>query len=66
MIGTVILWLYWPSFNAGQTEGAQQARIVINTYLSIAASCATAFLCSKAIHRGTRFDMEHAQNATLA
>ena len=31
MIGTIILWLYWPSFNAAQTAGAQQARVVINT-----------------------------------
>uniref|UniRef100_A0A1I8G5P9 Ammonium_transp domain-containing protein n=1 Tax=Macrostomum lignano TaxID=282301 RepID=A0A1I8G5P9_9PLAT len=33
MIGTIFLWLYWPSFNAGLAVGDDKHRAVINTYL---------------------------------
>ena len=33
MVGTVFLWMFWPSFNAGATaEGDAQMRAIINTY----------------------------------
>lgn len=68
MIGTLFLWMYWPSFNAALvgTEGFQQERAVLNTVLSIAASCASAFLASKVMSHTKKFDMVHVQNATLA
>ncbi|OWZ09675.1 Ammonium Transporter (Amt) protein [Phytophthora megakarya] len=68
MIGTLFLWMYWPSFNAALvgTDGFQQERAIMNTVLSIAASCASAFAASKMMSHTKKFDMVHVQNATLA
>ncbi|KAL7685329.1 putative blood group Rhesus C/E/D polypeptide, ammonium transporter AmtB-like protein [Plasmopara halstedii] len=68
IIGTLFLWMYWPSFNAAlvSTDGFQQERAVINTVLSIAASCASTFVASKMFSHTKKFDMVHLQNATLA
>ena len=65
MIGTLFLWMYWPSFNAGLTTGAEQQRAIVNTVLSIGSSALAAFLASRAL-RGGKFEMEDVQNATLA
>nr|CAH0108907.1 unnamed protein product [Daphnia galeata] len=43
-VGTMFLWLLWPSFNACLAKGdAEQFRAIINTYYSLSASCVTAF-----------------------
>ena len=46
LLGTVILWVFWPSFNALLASGAAQHRAVINTYLSLMASTVTTFVVS--------------------
>lgn len=66
MIGTLFLWCFWPSFNAALAGGDDQHRAVINTYLSLAASCVATFAISALIHKQGKFTMEHVQNATLA
>ena len=66
MLGTLLLFCFWPSFNGALLAGDAQARAAINSTLSICASVATAFAVSKAIHGGRFFDMEHVQNAVLA
>ncbi|XP_061193110.1 ammonium transporter Rh type A-like [Saccostrea echinata] len=66
MIGTVFLWLYWPSFNGGAVEGDQQHRAVINTYLSLLACTVTTFIISSLVDKRGKFEMVHIQNATLA
>jgi ammonium transporter Rh len=67
MVGTLFLFLFWPSFNAALIEDpASAGRAVINTTLSICGSVVVAFALSKAIHGGVFLDMEHIQNATLA
>ncbi|RLN61623.1 hypothetical protein BBJ28_00013939 [Nothophytophthora sp. Chile5] len=68
MIGTLFLWVYWPSFNAAMAPSAdfRQERAVVNTVLSIAASCAVAFATSQIVTQVKKFDMIHVQNATLA
>jgi ammonium transporter Rh len=66
MIGTLFLFVFWPSFNAATLIGSAQERAVINTTLAICASALTAFALSRSIHKGLFFDMEHVQNATLA
>lgn len=66
MIGTVFLWIYWPSFNGGAAPGEDQHRAIINTYLALAASCATAFAISSMVDSDKKFDMVHIQNSTLA
>lgn len=68
MIGTLFLWMYWPSFNAAMVpdDGFRQERAVVNTVFSIAASCASAFAATQLLTSVRKFDMVHLQNATLA
>jgi len=67
MMGTVFLWMFWPSFNgSGAAVGDAQMRAVINTYLSLCVSCISAFAVSALVNPQKRFCMEHIQNATLA
>jgi len=63
-IGTVFLWMYWPSFNGALAIGAQQHRVVMNTVLALCACCVTAVVVSRFI-KG-KIDMEVMLNATLA
>jgi len=67
MIGTIFLWMYWPSFNGGLLgPGPQQHRALINTYFSLAACCVVTFAVSPLVEKKNRIDMVHVQNATLA
>ncbi|CAL7939452.1 unnamed protein product [Xylocopa violacea] len=66
MIGTVFLWLFWPSFNSAALEGDDQQRAIINTLLSISASCVIAFATSALVTKDSKFNMVHIQNSTLA
>ncbi|KAL5019942.1 hypothetical protein ScPMuIL_002834 [Solemya velum] len=66
MIGTIFLWLFWPSFNSALAAGDDQHRAVINTYLALAACCMTTFAISSLVDKHGKFDMVHIQNATLA
>ncbi|XP_053694959.1 ammonium transporter Rh type A [Sabethes cyaneus] len=66
MIGTIFLWIFWPSFNSALVDGAQQERAIINTYLSLAACTVTAFVVSGLVSHEKKFDMVHVQNSTLA
>ncbi|XP_012224503.2 ammonium transporter Rh type A [Linepithema humile] len=66
MIGTVFLWLFWPSFNSAGLTGDDQQRAIINTLLSISASCVITFAVSALVSKNNRFDMVHIQNSTLA
>jgi ammonium transporter Rh len=65
MIGTLFLFCFWPSFNAGVGTGVDRLRAVVNTYISICASVIGAFLMSSVVKKG-KFEMTHIQNATLA
>ncbi|XP_026280419.2 ammonium transporter Rh type B isoform X2 [Frankliniella occidentalis] len=66
MIGTVFLWLFWPSFNGGLASGHARHRAVINTYLALASGCVVAYAVSSLSQRAGKFNMVHVQNATLA
>eukprot|EP00475_Leptophrys_vorax_P004965 TRINITY_DN1298_c0_g1_i1.p1 TRINITY_DN1298_c0_g1~~TRINITY_DN1298_c0_g1_i1.p1 ORF type:complete len:479 (+),score=117.87 TRINITY_DN1298_c0_g1_i1:84-1439(+) len=65
MVGTVFLFIYWPSFNAAVFGGYQQSRAIINTILALTSSAMCAFFVSNILHKG-KFNMVHIQNSTLA
>ncbi|XP_037088885.1 ammonium transporter Rh type A-like [Pollicipes pollicipes] len=66
MIGTLFLWCFWPSFNSALAVSDDQHRGIINTYLSLAASCVVSFAVSALMSKEGKTTMEHVQNATLA
>nr|XP_061812098.1 ammonium transporter Rh type B-like [Nerophis lumbriciformis] len=67
MIGTIYLWMFWPSFNSAITaHGDDQHRTALNTYYSLAAcTLATYGMSALTAHDG-KLDMVHIQNAALA
>nr|XP_011755172.1 ammonium transporter Rh type A isoform X2 [Macaca nemestrina] len=67
MIGTLFLWMFWPSFNSAIAEpGDKQSRAIVNTYFSLVACVVTAFAFSSLVERRGKLNMVHIQNATLA
>jgi ammonium transporter Rh len=70
MIGTLFLWVFWPSFNSGNlvvgtdSQEILRMRVIINTVFSLTGSCLTAISLSKFM-RG-KFEIEDVLNATLA
>jgi len=66
MIGTLFLWMFWPSFNGALALESQQHRVVINTVLALSASCISAFIFDSLMRPHRKFDMVSIQNATLA
>ncbi|KAL5291951.1 RHCG family protein [Megaselia abdita] len=66
MIGTLFLWIFWPSFNSALADGADAERAIINTYLSLAAATVTTFVLSAIVSHENKLDMVHVQNSTLA
>ncbi|XP_075454695.1 ammonium transporter Rh type A [Ascaphus truei] len=67
MIGTLFLWMFWPSFNSAIADiGIHQEMAIINTYFSLAACVLTAYAFSSLVEHKGKLDMVHIQNATLA
>mmetsp|Transcript_14533 Transcript_14533/g.20718 ORF Transcript_14533/g.20718 Transcript_14533/m.20718 type:complete len:471 (+) Transcript_14533:103-1515(+) len=67
LIGTTLLWVYWPSF-VGATEtgnAVYEPRCTIHTVLALIGSTASAFYFSQKQNKG-KFDPVHIQNSTLA
>jgi len=65
MVGTIFLWMFWPSFNGALADPVSQQRVIVNTVLSLCGSCIGAFLFSQILREG-KFSMVDIQNATLA
>ncbi|ETO07715.1 ammonium transporter Rh type A, partial [Reticulomyxa filosa] len=79
MIGTLFLWLYFPSFNAyfayaapiqesgydGLRRQSDRTRAFVNTVIALCASTIAAFIVSKCNRKG-KINMTYIQNATLA
>ena len=66
-MGTVFLWMYWPSFNGGAAaSGDAQQRALINTYYSLCSCVISTVVISSLLSPGRKMSMEHIQNATLA
>jgi len=67
MMGSLFLWIYWPSFNGGTAAtGDAQQRAFINTLLSLCACTVTVFAAGAGFNHKKQWVMEHLQNATLA
>ncbi|CAK8689087.1 unnamed protein product [Clavelina lepadiformis] len=67
MIGTLFLFLFWPSFNAAPAAGTFAGeRAVINTLYSLSAATVMSFALSSAVDKDGKLSMVHIQNATLA
>jgi len=72
MIGTLFLWLYWPSFNGffASREYFFMDRAFVNTVLGLCGATVATFIVSRLVHIWSKlpahFDMVHIQNATLA
>jgi len=64
MVGTLFLFMYWPSFNGILGTGMQRNRAVVNTIISITASTLSAMFTSRLV-TGV-LDMEVLLNSTLA
>ena len=63
-IGSIFLWMYWPSFNGALVSGVQQERVIINTVLGITGSCMAAACVARYLFG--KLEMEIMLNATLA
>uniref|UniRef100_A0A6Q2YIX6 Ammonium transporter AmtB-like domain-containing protein n=1 Tax=Esox lucius TaxID=8010 RepID=A0A6Q2YIX6_ESOLU len=58
MIGTLFLWMFWPSFNSAISyHGDGQHRAAINTYLSLAATVLTTVAISSLSQKAGKLDM---------
>uniref|UniRef100_A0A3Q4H5K9 Rh family B glycoprotein n=1 Tax=Neolamprologus brichardi TaxID=32507 RepID=A0A3Q4H5K9_NEOBR len=67
MIGTLYLWMFWPSFNSAITaHGDDQHRTALNTYYSLAACTLSTYAMSALTAHDGKLDMVHIQNAALA
>ncbi|XP_057367148.1 ammonium transporter Rh type B-like isoform X1 [Daphnia carinata] len=68
VMGTIFLWLFWPTLNASLAQGDAQHRAVINTYYSLAASAVVtlAIGLSSFVDKKQQFFTVHIQNSALA
>jgi len=68
LIGTLFLWIYWPSFVSGAAvpDSEDQQIAMVNTILALSASTIITFCISSLIAHDGRFRPVDVQNATLA
>ena len=57
VLGTIFLWLFWPSFNGALAAGNAQYRAIINTYFSMTGSVIATFAFSKLFSKDRKLDM---------
>jgi len=72
MVGTLFLWLYWPSFNGffANRDYFFMDRAFVNTVLALCGATVATFIVSRWVNIRAKglahFNMMHIQNATLA
>lgn len=67
LVGTTLLWVYWPSFVGATETGtpANEMHCLINTIMALIGSTGATFFLSQYLNGG-KFDAVHVQNSTLA
>ncbi|NXJ80627.1 RHBGA protein, partial [Trogon melanurus] len=67
LVGTLILWVFWPSFVAVLCQpGDAQHRAILNTLLAMSASAVTTVVVSSLMERDGKLSPGHLQNGSLA
>lgn len=67
VMGTLFLWVFWPSFNSALTlKGDDQHRAILHTFIGLSASTMTAFALSVMLNKNGKITMADIQNVTLA
>ncbi|NXB17870.1 RHL protein, partial [Rhagologus leucostigma] len=64
MLGTVFVWVFWPSFNSILADSKTEP--VLNTYFALAVSAVAAFMLSALTSKDGKFRMTHIHSAVLA
>lgn len=67
VMGTLFLWVFWPSFNSALTfKGDDQHRAILHTFIGLSSSTLTAFALSAVFSKRGKITMADVQNVTLA
>ncbi|KAM4588703.1 ammonium transporter Rh type B-like [Odontesthes bonariensis] len=67
LLGTLFLWVFWPSFNSALTfKGDDQHRAILHTFMGLSSSTITAFALSAVFNKRGKLTMADIQNVTLA
>lgn len=67
LVGTLILWVFWPSFVAAPCQpGDAQHRAILNTFLALSAGAVTTVVASSLLESGGKLSLGHLQNGSLA
>ncbi|XP_032156767.1 blood group Rh(CE) polypeptide isoform X6 [Sapajus apella] len=67
MLGTLFLWMFWPSFNSALLRNSIERRdAVFNTYYALAVSVVTSISVSSLAHPRGKINMTYMHNAMLA
>ncbi|NWW48948.1 RHBG protein, partial [Pedionomus torquatus] len=67
LVGTLILWVFWPSFVAVLCEpGDAQHHAILNTFLAMSASAVTTVVASSLLENDNKLSPGHLQNGSLA
>ncbi|NXC68800.1 RHBGB protein, partial [Anhinga anhinga] len=67
LMGTLILWVFWPSFVAVLCQpGDAQHRAILNTFLAMSAGALTTVVASSLLARDGKLSPGHVQNGSLA
>ncbi|XP_053104363.1 ammonium transporter Rh type A-like [Hemicordylus capensis] len=67
LLGTMFLWVFWPSFVAALAHpGDAQHRAVLHTWITLSGSALTSFATSSLLEKKGKLSLSHLQNATLA
>jgi ammonium transporter Rh len=65
LLGSLVLWVFWPSFTSAIVSPDRVTLTAINTVLALAGATVATYVVSKLVGNG-KLDVEHIANAALA